>query len=304
VNHGPLIFLAAFLGMAGSWFGFVFTPQLQLGSLQATNKVGALTYPVDRPGLAKAGLEVYRANGCAYCHSQQIGQTGTEFEVVLGNIGTNLIGVLSALKKLPGAFDGGETKLLSSIPFTVLRTSDRGQADNALKVLSAAGAKAALGVTPLGPDIARGWGRRHSVADDFLYDRVVMLGSQRIGPDLANVGLRLPDPNWQLRHLYKPRVEVEKSTMPPYPYLFEKRQIGAVPSPDALRLTGASAPPAGFEIVPTPDARALVAYLLSLRADASLFSAPMAVAAVSTASGTNAASTSATNASPAAVPVK
>ena len=58
MNFGPLIFLAAFLGMAGSWVGFVLTPQLQLGSLEATNKVGALTYPLARPGLAKAGLDV------------------------------------------------------------------------------------------------------------------------------------------------------------------------------------------------------------------------------------------------------
>ena len=305
MNHGPLIFLAAFLGMAGSWIGFVFAPQVQLGSLQATNKVGSLTYPLDRPGLAKVGLEVYRANGCAYCHSQQIDQTGTEFEIVLGNVGTNEANVLSVLQKLkPDALDGGTAKLLSTLPATVLRTGDRRQGDNAVKALTAAGAKAALGVTPLGPDIARGWGRRHSVAEDFLFDRTVMLGSQRIGPDLANTGLRLPDPNWHLRHLYQPRLEAEKSTMPPYPFLFEKRKIGATPSPDALVFPSPAAPPAGNEIVPTPAARALVAYLLSLRADASLFSAPLAVAAISTGSDTNAAAATATNTSPAGPPAK
>ena len=277
MNYGPLIFLAAFLGMAGSWVGFVLTPQVQLGSLEATNKVGALTYPLARPGLAKAGLNVYRANGCAYCHSQQIGQTGTEFEVVLGDAGTNQAAVLAALQKLRLVASAEElTKVLSALPATVMRTAERGQADDGLKALKNAGGKVALGIKPMGPDIARGWGNRRTVAEDFLFDSPVMPGSQRIGPDLANVGLRLPDPNWHLRHLFMPRVEVKGSTMPLYPFLFETRKIGSVPAPNAIVLSGPAAPPAGYEVIPKPEAQALVAYLLSLRSDASLFSAPLA----------------------------
>jgi cytochrome c oxidase cbb3-type subunit 2 len=62
--------------------------------------------------------------------------------------------------------------------------------------------------------------------------------------------------------------------MPPYGYLFEKRKIGGEPTPAALKLTGDLAVEAGYEIVPKPEARALVAYLVSLRADAPLFEAP------------------------------
>ena len=84
MNHGPLIFLAAFFALAGSWFSFVLTPQTQVGRLDQTNTVPAgLTYPVARPGLAREGIEVYRANGCAYCHSQQVGQTGITCDVLL-----------------------------------------------------------------------------------------------------------------------------------------------------------------------------------------------------------------------------
>lgn len=293
MNYGPLIFFAAFLGMAGSWFGFVLTPQLQLGGMQATNIVGIATYPLDRPGLAKAGREVYRANGCAYCHSQQIGQTGTEFEVVLGDAGTNQAAVLAALRKVtPVASEAELLKSLGQLPATVMRTGERGLADGAMKALKEAGGKTALGVKPTGPDIARGWGNRRTVADDFLFDQPVMLGSQRIGPDLANVGLRLPDPNWQLRHLYMPRVEVKGSTMPNYPFLFEQRKIGSVPDPDALVLSGSAALPVGYEVVPKPEARALVAYLLSLRADVSLFSAPLASGVPSGGSDTNTAAAS------------
>ena len=90
MNYGPLIFLAAFFAVAGSWSGFVLTPQLQVGQLQQTNTLsGGATYPVPRPGLAQQGLQVYRANGCASCHSQQVRQSGTVCDVVLNEAGTN-----------------------------------------------------------------------------------------------------------------------------------------------------------------------------------------------------------------------
>ena len=93
MNYGPLLFLAAFFALASSWCSFVLTPQLQIGRLQQTNTVGgaSATYPVARPGLARQGLEIYRANGCAYCHSQQVGQTGTLLEITLTDAGTNQV---------------------------------------------------------------------------------------------------------------------------------------------------------------------------------------------------------------------
>jgi cytochrome c oxidase cbb3-type subunit 2 len=125
-----------------------------------------------------------------------------------------------------------------------------------------------------GSDIARGWGLRHSVAEDFLYDYPVALGSLRVGPDWAEVGRRLPDPNWQLQHLYAPRSLVKGSVMPPFRYLFETRKIGAVPSPDALNLPAEFAPAVGYEVVPKPEAQQLVAYLMSLHTDVPLYNAP------------------------------
>ena len=105
MNYGPLIFLAAFFALAGSWSGFVLTPQLQIGRLQQTNTIGSATttYPVARPGLAQQGLEVYRANGCAYCHSQQVGQTRTLLDIALTDAGTNQAATIAALLKLAQA---------------------------------------------------------------------------------------------------------------------------------------------------------------------------------------------------------
>jgi cytochrome c oxidase cbb3-type subunit 2 len=82
-----------------------------------------------------------------------------------------------------------------------------------------------------------------------------------------------------LLHLYNPRSVVTNSVMPQYKFLFTTRKIVFAPTSDALKLPEKFAAPAGYEVVPTDDARALVAYLQSLRATAPLFEAPMAAAA-------------------------
>ena len=305
MNYGPLLFLAAFFALASSWFGFVLTPQIQLGRMQPTNAVpSGEIYPVGRPGLAKEGLQVYRANGCASCHSQQIVQTGTVCDVYLNDAGTNLPALIAALQPLKPGRTAAEVKLLTTgLPKHILRGVGKDEADRAAKALNASGAKASIWIVPTGPDMAppngaRGWGLRRSVAEDFLYDYPVMLGSQRIGPDLANVGVRLPDPKWHLLHLYAPQTQVKDSSMPPYRFLFEKRKIERVPSPDAL---AELSPGPGYEIVPKPEAQALAAYLVSLRADTPLFQAPVTVASATPAAATNAPTAGSTNAAGAVI---
>jgi cytochrome c oxidase cbb3-type subunit 2 len=122
-----------------------------------------------------------------------------------------------------------------------------------------------------GADLDRGWGVRRSVARDYIYDKPVVLGYMRFGPDLANIGTRTDkdDPNkytvaWHYMHLYDPRITSPGSIMPSYNFLFEERKIVGQQARDALKLTGAKAPPAGYEIVPTTEARELVAYLTTL----------------------------------------
>jgi len=276
MKHGPLVFLAAFFVLSTSWFGFVLKPQADLGNaVQETNVVSTALYPQPRPGQAHQGAEVYRANGCFYCHSQQVGQTGVTCDVVLTAPGTNLTAAAEAIAKAnPALATANLTELMKKLPANILTNVDRSTADNAMKLLKAPDMKAEVHIVPIGPDIARGWGRRHNVAEDYVYDWPVMLGSQRVGPDLANIGARKPDANWQLTHLYSPQGLVKGSTMPSYRFLFETRKIGRVPSPYALQLTGDLAPAAGYEIVPKPEARELVAYLLSLNSDAPLYEAP------------------------------
>jgi cytochrome c oxidase cbb3-type subunit 2 len=278
VNYGALVFLAAFFALAASWFGFVLTPQIQIGrQAQETNSVNsAELYPQARPGLARQGLEVYRANGCAACHTQQVGQRATECDVILTEAGTNPVAVAVALLRANvGISKASGPGLAAGLPKGILHSVTVEIAKIALGALQSGGAKARIEIVPRGPDMARGWGSRRNVTQDFLFDYPVMLGSQRVGPDLANVGLRLPDANWHLKHLYAPRLEAKGSPMPPYRFLFEQRRIARQSSPDAMTLSKELAPPAGFEIVPRPEARSLVAYLLSLHSDAPLVEAPL-----------------------------
>ena len=288
MKSSSIVFLAAFIALSASWGGFVLVPQLQLGRADQAKTVPAEDkYPIARPGLAQQGAEVYRSLGCVYCHSQQVGQQGVKVEVVLLGAGTNADNTISALAKVDAQL--GKAENFIGLPRKLTEVADIGASDAIVKAVTEAGGKIEVNVIPTGADISRGWGKRRTVAQDYIYDSVVQPGTRRAGPDLANVGApaRKPDANWQLRHLYAPAAEAPGSTMPAYRFLFEKRKVGKVASADALQLTGEFAPPAGFEIIPTDAARALVAYLLSLHADAPLFESPVTPPPV-TAPATNA----------------
>jgi cytochrome c oxidase cbb3-type subunit 2 len=270
MKNGALIFLAAFLALGGSWCGFVLAPQLQLGGAKQTTILNSFeVYPVCRSGEAGLGLQAYRANGCAACHTKQVRQDGVACDVILVDAGKNRTAVQAAAQAVNPTLPG----LIGSRQ-TILQRVSKADADAAVGKITAAGGRAEISIIAVGPDIARGWGLRGSVAEDFLYDNPVQPGSLRAGPDLADEASRLPDFNWQLVHLYAPRSLIEDSMMPPYRYLFEVRKIGRKPSPDALIL-----PPelalAGREIVPKPEAKELAEYLLSLRVDVPLPDAPV-----------------------------
>ena len=276
MNFGPLIFLGVLATFVASWWGLVFAPQIQIGAQQPA-QVETGIYPTRRPGIAQQGREVFVANGCVHCHSQQVHQDGYTFNVVLTSAGTNAPDMVAKVVEqvAPGV---NAKEILANAseksPQTLLTNVTQSVAADAQKRLKASGAVAQPVFVPLGPDIARHWGARRSVAADYLYEYPVQVGNSRLGPDLSNVGVRAPAGDWQLHHLYDPRTVVPGSIMPAYRYLFETRPIGRKPSPDALTLAGQFAPKAGYEIVPTSEALSLVAYLQSLKVDAALFEAP------------------------------
>jgi len=115
-------------------------------------------------------------------------------------------------------------------------------------------------VRPLEQDKVFG---RPSAPGDFAYQTPELLGSERTGPDLTNIGARQPNAVWQYIHLYNPRAVVPQSIMPSFSWLFEvvdKAPPGVTPVP----VPKAYAPSHGV-VVPSRQAQALLAYLMSLK---------------------------------------
>jgi cytochrome c oxidase cbb3-type subunit II len=116
------------------------------------------------------------------------------------------------------------------------------------------------------------WGRP-SAPGDYAYVQPTggmwqpyapaVLGSERTGPDLANVGARQASDVWQYLHLYNPRAVVPDSIMPAFPWLFDVKPA-ASEGETIVRLPPAFAPRGGV-VVPNARGRALVAYVLARR---------------------------------------
>ena len=72
----------------------------------------------------------------------------------------------------------------------------------------------------------QGVGRRPSIPSDYHYSKQrldvwrqspSLLGSERTGPDLTNIGKRQPGVQWHLLHLYDPRMVVQGRSCPAIP---------------------------------------------------------------------------------------
>ncbi|MBL9146297.1 MAG: cbb3-type cytochrome c oxidase subunit II [Verrucomicrobiaceae bacterium] len=124
----------------------------------------------------------------------------------------------------------------------------------------------------------KGWGQdqsdrpaeptRATVLRDYVGEKYAYLGVSRIGPDLANAGYRFENATQVHLHLYEPKAVNPWSTMPSYKHLYIVRKQQGPDSTKALPLVGtAYAPRDGFEVVPTPEAEQLAAYILSLKRD-------------------------------------
>lgn len=121
-------------------------------------------------------------------------------------------------------------------------------------------------------EMDRKWGSRPSMSADYAGNKRVdvwrntatLMGTERTGPDLTDVGTRQPSIEWHLMHLYNPRIVVKESIMPAYPFLFTYKNnpketdiIVAVPEGFAPTQKG--------QIVATQEALDLIAYLQSLK---------------------------------------
>ena len=121
-------------------------------------------------------------------------------------------------------------------------------------------------------DMDKTWGNRPGIAADyarnkrtsFLVNTATLMGTERTGPDLTNIGNRQPSLDWHLLHLFQPRAAVGASIMPSYAWLFDEKEN---PSPDDVVVNLPDAFMVGVtgKIVATQKALNLVAYLQSLK---------------------------------------
>ncbi|MBM4455093.1 MAG: cytochrome oxidase [Verrucomicrobia bacterium] len=150
-----------------------------------------------------------------------------------------------------------------------------GLAHTGARVFAAEGCLECHSLSVRGPsssaDLTRGWGVRRTVPRDYLFREPAMTGFSRIGPDLSNIGARLPDTEKLMQHLYDPRLLKKSSTCPPHPWLFRKVPAGPRTEPGALKVS----PDGWHQLVPAYQAKCLVAYLQSLTVNYALPEAPL-----------------------------
>lgn len=115
-----------------------------------------------------------------------------------------------------------------------------------------------------GFDVDRGWGKRPSAPRDYVLQEHVLLGNSRIGPDLANLGLRGYTDQWLHQHLFEPQTLFPSSLCPPSPFLYNEIND---PKPSDLEITSQDNTKDIRHIRPLVRANRLIAYLQSLKQD-------------------------------------
>ncbi|MEP6585652.1 MAG: cbb3-type cytochrome c oxidase subunit II [Candidatus Udaeobacter sp.] len=335
------LFLGIFGTFAFSWIGLTVIPTWQIGHLNPeSDEEGTDIYPRPQSGMFERGGHVYAANGCVYCHSQQVradyiaddierkwGNRRSaprdyifERTVFLGkmrmgqdlaNIGARAPAPEESPTPVAAASPAGQGAAASpaaaqpvspspasqgaavssppSSPASSPGTAPAGSpgsspprtpaaASSPATVLATAPA-ASPGTSPASaasPGASPPPGQRTGVASPSpgQMANTTPGGSSPVAPSAQTPGAPWPiqtaglppmySAAWHHVHLYAPRSINPDSNMPAYRFLYEKRRIAGERSAEALQLSGSDALPEGWEVVPTYDARCVVAYLMGL----------------------------------------
>jgi cbb3-type cytochrome oxidase cytochrome c subunit len=267
------LFIGLFGTFAFSWLGLTLIPNFQIGHLdpQADDE-GTDIYPMPQSGMAERGRRVYVANGCFYCHSEQLrpDYIASDLDrkrdvdphpkwgerrsaprdyifarpVLLGKarMGPDLANIGKAApveEESPAPATGGSPAASPAQAPSASPAPSSAAASPAPPNAPSAAAKTAANPSPAAP-------------------------ASSPAPETKPGEPRPYSAAWHHRHLYSPRDVNRDSDMPAYRFLYEKRPVAGEHFADALQLTGSDAPAPGWEIVPSYDANCLVAYLMSL----------------------------------------
>ena len=308
------LFLGIFGTFAFSWVGLTVIPNWQIGHLNPqSDEEGTDIYPQPQSGMFERGAHVYAANGCIYCHSQQVraDYAGADIERGWGNrrsaprdyiferpvflakmrMGQDIanIGARAPAEQQsppptgaasPAASPGGATSpaaLAAPQSAAPAAAPAKGAAASSPPATQQSASPSAAGSpassAPKGsPSAAPSTGVASASPGAMANSSPGATTTPSSGPQTA--GPPWPEQTrgeppmysaaWHHVHLYSPRSINFDSNMPSYRFLYEKRRIRDQRSADALQLTGSDAPPEGWEVIPTYDAKCLVAYLMAL----------------------------------------
>jgi cbb3-type cytochrome oxidase cytochrome c subunit len=266
------LFLGLFAIFAFSWLGLALVPNAQIGHLDPqSDEEGTDVYPVPVSGMAERGRKIYTANGCVYCHSQQV-RPDYDSSDIDRKWGERRSAPRDYIFQRPVML--GKMRMGPDLSNIGKRAPADDQNGPAQPTGPAAAPAASPGGSPAaGSSPAVAAGASPSPSAQPAANAPVPATAAPAGPSqgtsldssLATGGTPPAySAAWHHQHLYAPRSVNPDSNMPGYRFLYEKRRIGGEKSADALILTDANAPPAGWEVVPTYEAKCLVAYLMSL----------------------------------------
>ena len=306
------LFLGIFGTFAFSWVGLTVIPNWQIGHLNPqSDEEGTDIYPRPQSGMFQRGAHVYAANGCAYCHSQQVRPeyAGADIERGWGNrrsaprdyiferpvflakmrMGQDIanIGARAPAEQQtpppagaaspaaspaqqggsppPGASPAAASSPSSaSSPAPVTSPATQGAAVSSPPPPGSSPPKTAATAPPTGVASPSPGAMANASPGATTAPSPAL---QVAGPPWPEQTIGEPpmySAAWHHVHLYSPRSINLDSNMPAYRFLYEKRRIRDQRSTDALRLTGSDAPPEGWEVIPSYDAKCLVAYLMAL----------------------------------------
>jgi cbb3-type cytochrome oxidase cytochrome c subunit len=292
------LFIGIFGTFAFSWVGLTVIPTWQIGSLNPqSDEEGTDIYPRPQSGMFQRGAHVYAANGCVYCHSQQVRadyiaddierKWGTrrsaprdyifERPIFLGKMrmGQDLANIGArapspeespspAAGGSPAAAPAGQGVAISSPPPTAASPSPAASPKSAGSPAATAPAASPVPKAPTSPAPAAAPTSPSPAAAAAASPSPAGAASPPPWP-IQTAGLPpMYSAAWHHVHLYAPRSINPDSNMPAYRFLYEKRRIAGERSAEALQLSGSDAPPEGWEVVPTYDAKCVVAYLMGL----------------------------------------
>ena len=340
------LFLGIFGTFAFSWMGLTVIPNWQIGHLNPqSDEEGTDIYPMPQSGMAARGARIYAANGCMYCHSQQVRAEYSANDIErkwgdrrsaprdyiferpallgkmrmgqdLANVGARAPKEEESAPPPPGAASPAASPAPqggASAPSVAPSGSPNpppAKAGSPTPASSPAMSPANVGSPPPGaaspgatgspspasspaasPAAAAATSPAPNASPTKPTGSPPPAGSPATSPSAprpnespaspvaaggspAPASARWPEVTtgeppmysaaWHHVHLYSPRSINVDSVMPSYRFLYQTRQISDAPSAEALHLTGSDAPREGWEIVPTFDAKCLVAYLMSL----------------------------------------